>query len=135
MNEEEHFCGRQFNYMKTQLYGQKKLLYMFTTVNIQYSNRNISFGCRLGSNNEWKCESQMRCASAVEALLSLTSYAFNKLKLHFERILIHNIGFEYFIFNLLTYRIDLLTWKRAALPLSGILNPEEELTLQSTEYY
>ena len=53
MNEEEEdFCGRLFNYMKTQLYGQEKLLYMFTTVNLQYSNKNIYFGCRLDSNNE-----------------------------------------------------------------------------------
>ena len=53
MNEEgEDSCGRLFNYMKTQLYGQEKLLYMFTTVNLQYSNKNIYFGCRLDSNNE-----------------------------------------------------------------------------------
>ena len=53
MNEEEEdFCGRLFNYMKTQLYGQEKLLYMFTTVNIQYSNKNINFGGRLDSSIE-----------------------------------------------------------------------------------
>ena len=39
-------------------------------------------------------------------------------RLHFERMLIHDIGFEYFIFRVLTYRIDPLTWKRVALPLS-----------------
>ena len=53
MNEEEEdFCGRLFNYMKTQLYGQEKLLYLFTTVNLQYSNKDIYFGSRLDSNNE-----------------------------------------------------------------------------------
>ena len=51
MNEEEEdFCGRLFNYMKTQFIGQEKLWYMFTTVNLQYNNKNIYFGCRLDSN-------------------------------------------------------------------------------------
>ena len=39
-------------------------------------------------------------------------------RLHFERMLIHDIGFEYFIFRVLTYCIDPFTWKRVALPLS-----------------
>ena len=51
MNEEEEdFCGRLFNYMKTQFIGQEKLWYMFTTVNLQYNNKNMYFGCRLDSN-------------------------------------------------------------------------------------
>ena len=38
--------------MKSQIYGQEKLLYMFTTVDLLYSNKNTYFGWRLDCNHK-----------------------------------------------------------------------------------
>ena len=53
MNEEEgDLCKMMFNRRKTHIYGQGKNIYLFMTIILNCSNKNICFGWRLDSNNK-----------------------------------------------------------------------------------
>ena len=44
MNEEEEdFCKKMFIQMKTNIYGQGKIFYLFMTVNLDFSNKKNLF--------------------------------------------------------------------------------------------